>query len=50
MFEKEGPPFGGSKNEYEQLFNPLFNIMMIPCTKSITPRVGTELFIELQKK
>lgn len=50
MFEKEGPPFGGSRIEYEQFFNPLFNVMMIPCERSITPRAGTELFIELQKK
>lgn len=50
MFEKEGPPFGGSRVEYEQLFNPLFDLKMIPCLNSITPRAGTELFIELQKK
>jgi SAM-dependent methyltransferase len=50
MFEKEGPPFGGSREEYEQLFNPLFHLKMLPCLNSINPRAATELFIELQKK
>jgi SAM-dependent methyltransferase len=45
-----GPPFGGSKEEYEGLFRPYFNIIhMDACYNSIPPRAGTELFITLQK-
>jgi SAM-dependent methyltransferase len=45
-----GPPFGGSKEEYEAYFQPYFsNIKMDECYNSIEPRLGTELFIQLQK-
>lgn len=45
-----GPPFGGSKEEYEQLFNQFFSIKkMEPCYNSIQPRSGTELFFILEK-
>lgn len=45
-----GPPFGGSKEEYEQLFSKKFNIKkMEPCYNSIEARKDSELFIILQK-
>lgn len=41
-----GPPFGGSKAEYERLFSPLFQIKTLaPCYNSAPPRAGTEVFI-----
>jgi methyl halide transferase len=47
---QEGPPFGGSKEEYLRLFEPNFNIkVMEPCHNSIKPRDGRELFFILQK-
>ena len=50
-FETEGPPFGGTKAEYEKYFEPYFNIVkMEDCDNSIGPRQGNELFIDLQKK
>lgn len=50
-FEKAGPPFGGNRNEYIQLFEPLFELKQFDvCTNSVKPRESTELFIELQKK
>lgn len=50
-FEKSGPPFGGTKEEYRPLFTPYFEIeKMEPCYNSIGPRMGTELFIKLERK
>jgi thiopurine S-methyltransferase len=55
MFEleksgKEGPPFRGNKAEYLTYFEPHFTaIKMEPCTNSIAPRLGSELFIEIKK-
>ncbi len=41
-----GPPFGGQKEDYLNLFNPLFHIKtMEPCYNSIQPREGAELFL-----
>jgi len=46
-----GPPFGGSKAEYEQLFKDYFDFkIMEACHISIAPRANTELFVEFQKK
>lgn len=46
-FEKQGPPFGGSKQEYLELFNKHFNINKLEDeTNSIPPRAGNEVFIE----
>lgn len=46
-----GPPFGGSKNEYIELFKSKFEIKtMEECHNSISPRIGSELFIILVKK
>ena len=51
LFDREfegGPPFGGSKAEYEKLFTGKFTIKtMAPSYNSIAPRMGTELFIIL---
>lgn len=46
-----GPPFGGSKTEYLECFNPyFFQIEMEECYNSIPPRQCTELFIKLVKE
>jgi SAM-dependent methyltransferase len=46
-----GPPFGGSKLEYQELFTPQFNIQMMDTAyNSIGPRAGTELFVKMTKK
>ncbi|MEO7524508.1 MAG: methyltransferase [Ferruginibacter sp.] len=45
-----GPPFGGSKEEYEKLFSEKFDIKtMDDCYNSIEPRKGNEVFIILKK-
>ena len=45
-----GPPFSGSKAEYDMLFRNKFIIkMMEECYNSITPRQGSELFVIMQK-
>ena len=45
-----GPPFGGSKAEYEPLFSPTFKLQkMETCYNSIAPRAGTELFVIAKK-
>lgn len=50
-FEKQGPPFGGTKDEYLKLFEKHFEIKtMEKCYNSIPPRAGSEVFIELIKK
>jgi thiopurine S-methyltransferase len=47
----QGPPFGGSKEEYEQLFTPYFHIRVLErATNSIPPRQGSELFFIFEKK
>jgi SAM-dependent methyltransferase len=47
---ENGPPFGGSQEEYELLFKDSFYLLkMEVCQNSATPRTGSELFIELQK-
>jgi methyl halide transferase len=46
----EHPPFGGFREEYQQLFSGLFNIRtMDTCYNSIKPREGRELFIIMEK-
>ncbi len=50
-FEAAGPPFGGSKAEYLELFSPYFEILsMETAPDSIGPRAGRELFIRLSRK
>jgi SAM-dependent methyltransferase len=47
---ESGPPFGGSQEEYNLLFQQAFSFLkMEVCQNSATPRAGSELFIELQK-
>ncbi|MEO6166424.1 MAG: SAM-dependent methyltransferase [Chitinophagales bacterium] len=48
---KGGPPFGGSKEEYLQYFQPLFRIHVLEkAINSIPPRAGRELFMVLKKE
>ncbi len=50
-FQTEGPPFGGSLIEYQQLFEPLMHIRKLEkAYNSIKPRAGRELFIIIEKK
>ncbi len=45
-----GPPFGGTKEEYQQLFSNHFTILKMElCYNSIKPRSGNELFFILVK-
>jgi methyl halide transferase len=47
---EEGPPFGGNKVEYINLFSGAFSIQkMEVCPNSVAPRANSELFIELEK-
>ena len=44
------PPFGGSKEEYLDLFSNAFKINVLePCNNSIKPRQGSELFFNFSK-
>ncbi|HSN59840.1 MAG TPA: methyltransferase domain-containing protein, partial [Ferruginibacter sp.] len=46
-----GPPFGGNRQEYLQIFSAKFNIkIMEDCYNSISPRAGSELFFILKKE
>lgn len=50
-FEHEGPPFGGTAEEYVEIFSPYFDILKMEiCKNSIPPRQGNELWIHLRKK
>ncbi|HSI69773.1 MAG TPA: hypothetical protein VK941_06045 [Gillisia sp.] len=50
-FESNGPPFGGSREEYLENFKPLFSIKtMETCYNSIPERQGNELFFIFKKK
>jgi len=45
-FPFEGPPFGGTREEYETLFSKYFKIIkMEKCYNSVKPRIGSELFV-----
>jgi methyl halide transferase len=47
----DGPPFGGSKEEYLTYFSPYFKIDILErCYNSIKPRQGNELFFKFRKK
>jgi len=47
---ENGPPFGGSKTEYLDLFQPMFSILTLePAYNSIDPRQGNELFFIFEK-
>ncbi|OYU55169.1 MAG: SAM-dependent methyltransferase [Chitinophagaceae bacterium BSSC1] len=46
-----GPPFGGNKQEYQELFSTHFNFKTLaPCYNSIPQRMGNECFIIATKK
>lgn len=48
---EKGPPFGGSKNEYIELFSPFFEINILKTAhNSIKPRQNNELFFIFTKK
>jgi SAM-dependent methyltransferase len=50
-FDGAGPPYGGDMAEYRELFEPLFEILVMdPCYNSEAPRQGTEVFILFRKK
>jgi thiopurine S-methyltransferase len=50
-FDKEGPPFGGTKAEYLETFSPYFHILEMDISPySIKPRAGKELFFRFLKK
>ena len=45
------PPFGGSREEYVDLFSNDFKINLLePCYNSVKPRQGNELFFNFSKK
>ena len=47
---ENGPPFGGSKTEYQALFKPLFQIKKLErAYNSLAPRQGNELFFIFEK-
>ncbi|MFM1931739.1 MAG: hypothetical protein RL226_1042 [Bacteroidota bacterium] len=48
---QEGPPFGGSREEYQELFSEYFTLLEMQHTElSIPPRCGRELGFRLEKK
>lgn len=50
-FKNDGPPFGGSTDEYLTYFSPYFEIEILEeCYNSIPPRDGNELFFKFRKK
>lgn len=51
IFGKPFPPFGGTKEEYLELFSDKFEINRIEeCYNSIKPRSGNELFFNISPK
>ena len=51
QFEEQGPPFGGTKEEYEPMFAKDFILKTFePCYNSFSKRKDSELFINLVKK
>jgi len=51
MAGKEGPPFGGTGEEYLKYFTPYFKLHIFNrAYNSIPPRAGRELFMVLKKK
>jgi len=50
-FDNEGPPFGGTKAAYEELFKDHFELLKFEkCYNSFSKRQDTELFMVLKKK
>jgi SAM-dependent methyltransferase len=51
QFDTQGPPYGGSQEEYESLFEPYFEYVVFrPCENSVPARSGRELWFECHKK
>ena len=51
VFDKQGPPFGGSQDAYKPIFEKKFNLKTFaPCYNSFVKRQGTELFVILYKR
>lgn len=49
-FEKQGPPFGGLREDYIPLFETYFSeVKMEDCYNSIPPRAGSEVFVRMRK-
>ena len=49
-FGNDHPPYGGTKEEYLEYFNPFFQIIAFSTAyNSIKPRADRELFINLKK-
>jgi SAM-dependent methyltransferase len=49
-FEREGPPFGGTPEEYRKLFESGFEILKLElCKNSILPRLNNEVWMEMRK-
>ncbi|MEX2349704.1 MAG: methyltransferase domain-containing protein [Flavobacteriaceae bacterium] len=47
----DGPPFGGSQEEYRRYFEPYFHLNTFErCYNSVPPRMDNELFIIFEKK
>jgi hypothetical protein len=50
-FPQDGPPFGGTVEEYRTYFEPYFNLRTFAtANNSVKPRAGRELFMILEKK
>ncbi|MFZ9754711.1 MAG: methyltransferase domain-containing protein [Bacteroidia bacterium] len=50
-FEQDGPPYGGTAEEYKGLFEPYFHLLTMENSVDSHPkRLGTELFITFEKK
>ena len=50
-FEQDGPPYGGSKAEYEAIFSPCFELLSFErCQHSIPQRKDTELWMEARRR
>lgn len=48
---EQGPPFGGSPEEYRQHLSPAFDIVTLePCYNSMPGREGKEVFIRAERK
>ncbi len=50
-FDFDGPPYGGTPKEYQNLFSPYFDFKVFETAyNSIKPRKGREIFLNLVKK
>ena len=51
IFDKQGPPFGGSADEYNKLFadNGLKMVELKNCLNSVAPRANSEVFFKAIK-